>query len=385
MGWTLLAGAALLAAPIVVLTLGLAVYAVSTLLDLAGPGTAHWLAAGYAAWVDTAFQPSALPTWIPRLALALVAFVVSLVLLSAWRVRRRRRARRRDEGGFWWNVLGAPIAGDTAAAYFESGLWNTLRGGASVRRPDRAELGRRVAELLGDSLGQPGFRELLLVVHDLDARRDLVFALLGAEYRRSFFLRKPVLSADRRSAEAFDLSGVARDHLLHAIAGALALPVVCEPELLMFPAESYWRGEAHRICDRPGALGRVLEEVASAGVRQVILVTAASDSTGPHGLSTRRVTPRARLSEFLGTAGTAAVRDAVAAARPWFDALFVVRPAHNPLGPLDVGGSFDERSDRHQPLREAIDRGYEDAYRQFIEPVVGASGEALEAAAQIDE
>jgi hypothetical protein len=31
-----------------------------------------------------------------------------------------------------------------------------------------------------------------------------------------------------------------------------------------------------------------------------------------------------------------------------------------------------------QPLKELIDRGYEDAYRQFIEPVVGASGEQLE-------
>jgi hypothetical protein len=30
-----------------------------------------------------------------------------------------------------------------------------------------------------------------------------------------------------------------------------------------------------------------------------------------------------------------------------------------------------------QPLKELMDRGYEDAYRQFIEPVVGASGEQL--------
>ena len=50
--------------------------------------------------------------------------------------------------------------------------------------------------------------------------------------------------------------------------------------------------------------------------------------------------------------------------------LFVVRPAHNPIGPLDVAGGFDERSDRRQPLAELMSRGYEDAYRQFIEPVV---------------
>ena len=36
-------------------------------------------------------------------------------------------------------------------------------------------------------------------------------------------------------------------------------------------------------------------------------------------------------------------------------------------------GTYDERSDRVQLLAEAIDQGYADAYRQFIEPVVGAA------------
>src|SRR6185295_12097676 len=113
--------------------------------------------------------------------------------------------------------------------YFRRGLWDLLRGGAGIREPDPTDLGRRIAELVTDNLSQPGFRELLLVVHDLDAERDLVFALLGPDARRSFFLRKP-LAGDRRSAEAFDLAGVSRDHTLHVVAGALALPVLCEPE-----------------------------------------------------------------------------------------------------------------------------------------------------------
>ena len=50
-----------------------------------------------------------------------------------------------------------------------------------------------------------------------------------------------------------------------------------------------------------------------------------------------------------------------------------------PLGPLDFGGVYDERSDRTLPLAELTDRGYGDAYRQFIEPVVGAGGERIEA------
>jgi hypothetical protein len=36
-------------------------------------------------------------------------------------------------------------------------------------------------------------------------------------------------------------------------------------------------------------------------------------------------------------------------------------------------GTYDERSDRVQLLAESIDQGYADAYRQFIEPVVGGA------------
>jgi hypothetical protein len=216
-------------------------------------------------------------------------------------------------------------------------------------------------------------------VSDLDARRDLTFALLNDAHRREFFLRPARLSSEPRSSEAIDLAGVARDRTLDAVAAALALPVVADPPLLVFPTESYWRGEAHRLCDRPSALVRVLEEAANAGVRQVVVATASPDLEGPHALSTRRGSPRARLSEFLAGEESASVRDALHAAANWFDALFVIRPEHNAVGPLDLRGAFDERSDRRQSLGELVERGYEDAYRQFIEPVVGGSGETLEA------
>jgi hypothetical protein len=379
LGWGLGASALLLTVPLVVLALGVVVYEAAVLLETAGPGTAASVAGAYTAWVTAVLGPEGLPTWLPRLALLVVAAVCAVVLGSALGARRRLPARKRQRGGFWWTVLGAPMSSQAVAEYFEAGLWDLLRGGAKVRQPDRTDLGRRYAELVTENLGQPGFRELVLVAHDLDARRDLVFALLGAERRRGFFLKKPVLSGDRRSAEAFDLAGVARDHMLHAVAGALALPVISEPALVQFAAESFWRGEAHRLCDRPGSLLRLLEEVAGAGVRQVVLVTASPDVAGPHVLAPRRVTPRGRLGEFLGASQSAAVRDALHAARSWFDAVYVIRPSHNPIGPLDLGGAFDERSERRQGLAELIDRGYEDAYRQFVEPVVGASGEALEA------
>ncbi len=57
--------------------------------------------------------------------------------------------------------------------------------------------------------------------------------------------------------------------------------------------------------------------------------------------------------------------------------IFTIRPAHNPIGPFDFAGGYDDRSDRRQRLAELMNRGYEDAYHQFIEPVVGASGEQV--------
>ena len=57
--------------------------------------------------------------------------------------------------------------------------------------------------------------------------------------------------------------------------------------------------------------------------------------------------------------------------------IFTIRPVHNPIGPFDFSGGFDDRSHRRQPLDELMIRGYEDAYHQFIEPVVGASGERV--------
>jgi hypothetical protein len=57
--------------------------------------------------------------------------------------------------------------------------------------------------------------------------------------------------------------------------------------------------------------------------------------------------------------------------------IFTIRPAHNPVGPFDFDGGYDSLSQRRHGLGELMNRGYEDAYHQFIEPVVGASGEKV--------
>jgi hypothetical protein len=173
---------------------------------------------------------------------------------------------------------------------------------------------------------------------------------------------------------------VGRDHALDVIAAALTPPVGCDPALVTFSIDSLWRGETHRLCDRPAASNRLLEEVAAAGVSQVIVVSAVAPMHQPHALSAPRLDPQHRLGDFLAAAESTALRDAAEMARLRFDALFMVHPTHNALGPFDLRGVYDEASDRRLELTELIERGYEDAYRQFIEPVVGASGEQLASA-----
>jgi hypothetical protein len=85
----------------------------------------------------------------------------------------------RQRGGFWWRVVPAPLTAEPAIDLCWSTLWELIRGATQLKQPARTDLARRYAELLADNLGQPGFRELLIVTHDVDAGRDLVFALVS--------------------------------------------------------------------------------------------------------------------------------------------------------------------------------------------------------------
>jgi hypothetical protein len=85
----------------------------------------------------------------------------------------------------------------------------------------------------------------------------------------------------------------------------------------------------------------------------------------------------ARLSEQAASFESAALRDAVAHVQHRFRAVYRIRPMHNPVGAFDLRGAFDERSDREHSLGELMERGYQDAYHEFIEPVVAPSGEHL--------
>jgi hypothetical protein len=373
-GWIGAALVCVLLIPLLVLFAASILVIVGFVLTLVGLSAGAALVDICSSWLRDAFADDQLPLVVPRLALAIVIVLVVVAGCGSLLERWRAPARRRTASGWWWELGGAPLDATGARTAFIDAIWKLIRGASVGRRPSTTLVGRRYAEVLADNVGQPGFRELVVVATDLDARRDVVVSLLSEPFRRDFHAAKP--GRDRR-AEAIDLVGVGRDHGLDLMAAALTPPVACDPCLVTFSVDGFWRGETHRLCDRPAASHRLLEELAAAGATQMIVVSAVAPASQPHGLSAPRLDPRNRLGDFLAAAECAALRDAIEAIRERVAVVYLISPTHNPSGPFDFGSVYDEASDRRQGLDELIARGYEDAYRQFIEPVVGASGEQL--------
>lgn len=376
--WMLAAAFAMTLLPVAALALAAVVFPVGYFLVLIGIEVGGDLSTAYGGWLRTVFAPSVLPVYLPRLVVIAVASLLALLALDVIERALRPRGRRPGRGGLWWRLLGAPIDRAQAVAWFSGGLWQIMHG-SRVQRPNADELGRRYAELLQENLGQPGFRELLMLVHDVDARRDVAFALLAEPYRGEFLQGQPGEDAAARPLETVDLSQDAQRHAMDAFAAALCLPVATDPHHVTFAHDSAWQGETHRFCDRPDSTARLLEEVARAGVQQVILVSAVPSASGPHALGAARRDIRGKAGEYLLGVETVSLQEAIDVRRGLFQSLFEVRPAHNPVGPFDVAGCYDERSDRKQTLAELVDRGYQDGFRQFVDAVLGASGELIEA------
>lgn len=371
--WTLALAMALVAAPLAAAAAGLVVFPADFLLKMVGATGAGGLTEWYLRVVAAAFAPQALPTWLPRLVLLVLGLAGVLAAVQGYRLSRLNRPR----GAFWWRLLPGPLAASPVLDRCWTVLWDLVKGATGLKQPDRGDLARRYVEMLVDNLGQPGFRELVIAVHDLDVGRDLVFALVAESRRRELVRRHRADDAEARRAEIFDLAGVAREHLTDALAAALTVPLATEPHVIQFAADAHWRGERHRLSDRTGALHRLVAELVALEVQQIVLVTGAPESAGPHQLAASRLDGRGRIGAYLQSSESATVRDLVAAVGEGWPHIFVVRPAHNPLGPFDFAGGFDDRSHRKPTLAELMALGYEDAYRQFIEPVVGASGDRV--------
>jgi hypothetical protein len=369
--WSVAVALAIVAVPLLAVALGLIVFPIDFLLKLAGIGGAGGLVTAYLHAAESAFAPEGLPTWLPRLVVIVLTAAGTVVLVSGWRSDRPYASA----GWWWWRALGAPLSATAAIDHAWRVMWELMRGATAVRQPHVNDLARRYTEMLAENLGQPGFRELLIAAHDVDTHRDLVFALVAEPRRREMIRRSTIAAGDARRAEVFDLTGIGRDHLPDAVAAALTLPLATEWHRITFAPDEYWRGETHRLCDRSAGLIRLMDELIDLGVEQIVLASAAPEAPGPHALANPRLDGRGRLGEYLQSAEAAVVRDATtttAGVR-----IFTIRPAHNPIGPFDFAGGYDDRSRRRQPLGELLTLGYEDAYHQFIEPIVAAGGERV--------
>ncbi len=389
---------ALLAASMLVLLLPVALGLVLGLLsplamvaDLAWPGFVGSLAQG--------LQGFWLAARIPYLG-ALVApiFVLSLLLaLAAGRgfVRDRRRTAEALEFVF---------DAEPARQRLARAIWEVSRGAAlSESLPDERQIGERYVAWLSENLGQPGFRELVLRAADLETGRALAFVLLGEEPFKAFVARRSRGGRGRAEglAEALDLRQPACHGLMFPGLRAGTLPPLVATVLrLAFPRGGLHGGETHRLGDATLAGGCGLAEALAAGADQVLVVTGVPERLQ---LPARRRGPRALLDAVLATLERQAVEQELATTerinrlvetlghrtedgrRAWQDpatgalyrdvGLFVVRPERRGLQPLELSGAEDPGSEVFETAEDLVEQGYRDAYRQFIEPVVGGAPE----------
>lgn len=366
--------AAAFAVPVVVLLASAAAYLTGFVLTLAGLDAGSALVLRVSSLTGEAFSGPNLPTVVPRAVMLVVLAMGALLAYAGLGRPARAGMGRMSRGSWWWFVASSPLELAPLRSAVSGRLWDLVRGAATAARPTPASLSRRYAETLQENLGQPACRELMLAVTDLDARRDVVGAVLGPDARKAWVAPIPGRS---RESEIVDLAGEGCEMLADFLSAAVTPSVGAAPHPLVFPSEGYWAGESHRACDRPGMLLRLLAELDRVDATQVIVVSAAAPQARPFRLPTPPVDPRARLGEYMMAAEAASFDDAVIWARERFDAVFTVSPEHNPIGPFDFGSAYDEGADRVRASRELLDHGYRDAHRQFIDPVVGAGGEQM--------
>jgi hypothetical protein len=363
---------ALLLSPLVVLAAAAAAYALGMAAALVSlTGVSATLIGWYRAGVEALFDPPILPTIVPRLLVLAVLVIVAVLAAAAVQAVRHERSRRRVRGAFWWRLLASPLDATEPSATAIETVWRLVRGASNEPRPAAADIGRRYVDVLADNFGQPGFHEVLIAVHDLDARRDVVGAVLAAPARGEF--EAPRRGSEARDGEIVDFTGPQREALVGFLSGALRLPIATEPATVEFPASSYWHGERHRLCDRPELAARLIDEMVAIGVEQVIIISPAPPPAAPHAMRARPLDLRARIGELVRSIETAALTEAAAIALRRCPSVFVVRPDHNPLGPFDFAGAYDEASDRQRTVSELIEQGHADAYHHLIEPIVSAT------------
>jgi predicted acylesterase/phospholipase RssA len=359
--------------------------------DLAAPGLSARLV-GYLAAVPTAMR-------LPYLAaLAMPIFVLSVVAILYVGATYLRGPRRFAES--LESVLDVRRARERLAR----GLWEISRGSSrSARPPSDAELGRRYVALAAENIGQPGFRELILRTADLETGALLPFVILQDAHRDLFAAARTRGTRSRLPGipGAIDLRAEGYEGLfLDAVLTGVLPPMVAPVQRVAFPKGGLYAGEVHRLTDAAVVAGSGISEALAAGADQVIVVSAAPVVASP---TARRRGPRAVADAVLSTLERQAVEADVRSAErinrmvetlghrtdgggcAWQDpatgrvyrdfALYLVRPERRPFGPLELEGAQDPATEARATAADLVDLGYRDAYRMFVEPVVGAAPE----------
>jgi hypothetical protein len=381
------------------LALGLVAGLVSPLLiaaDLAVPG----LVAGLLARLGAVSQALR----VPYLA-ALVAPIFLLSLLGTAAAARLFLRRRRRAGEALEFVLDA----EAARRRLLGSLAEVTRAAvSSAGLPDEGELGRRYVALLQENLGQPGFRELVLRSADLDTGRALSFVALGEAAHKAFTAARGRGDRMRHEGlrEAIDLrAGEGATLVFDAVLTGLLPPLVSGVRRVGFPRGGPHAGEVHRLIDAALAGGCGLAEALQAGAEQIVLVAAVPEEPA---LPARRRGPRALVDGVLALVERQALERDLRTAerlnrvietlghrtddgtRAWEDpasgrvhrevGLYVIRPRRRGLLPLDFDGAEDPASEVVETPADLAEQGYRDAYREFLEPVLGAGPESRPAA-----
>ena len=330
------------------------------------------LAGAYADMVRYAFAPDVLPTVIPRLVTLCLAIAFLVLAVAAVRLKpdtadgvtanpAARTSRSRPMVGAHCRRAVEHRAG--ASSFSRIAVASLPR----ARHRERAAAGRSEPPLHGAVVRKPRPARISRA-HHRDARRgDARRPRLRRDRRGApagIFPARPRRSdrSERRRAQPGVRRACGGD--VRAGADRAAPDCLFARELLERGVPSHLR--SHRrggaIARRAGGGGR------RAGDYRVprlgSLGPASSDASQP-GRCDRACPSISRLPRPLPFATPSRCT------RSGSRGCFVIQPLHNPIGPLDFEGTYDERSDRNQSLGELIDRGYEDAYRQFVEPVVG--------------
>ena len=185
--------------------------------------------------------------------------------------------------------------------------------------------------------------------------------------------------------------------LFDALATGLLCPLALPLRRVAFPRGAQHAGEVHRLTDATFVGGSGIAEALAAGAEQLIVVTGVPLSPAPlarrrgplarvdaavralEAQAAREIEETERFNRIVGTlghrtdGGRGAWEDPASGRVTSEIDLWVIRPERRELGPLELDGARDPATEVLETTDDLVEMGFRDAYRQFVEPVVGQS------------